>query len=67
MQLNNVYTPEMIIQCIDEVIAGTTERGRNMWQALLEMHPADNAHILANISDADLARLFVKFSQPKQL
>ena len=58
---------DLIVKNINEVIEGQTDQGRSLWQSLLEMHPADSAKILTYIADEQLALLFVKFSQPKQL
>jgi len=60
-------TTEQILQNIDEVIACSSDQGKNLWQSFLEMHPADSAQILTYLSDAKLAALFLKLPQPKQL
>ena len=58
---------DLIVKHINEVISLESDLGRSLWQSLLEMHPADSAKILTYISDEQLALLFVKFSQSKQL
>lgn len=64
---NTADTTAMIVQHVDEVVQGSTDLGRSLWQSFLEMHPADSAQVLTYISDQNLKHLFLKLSQPKQL
>ncbi len=56
-----------ILKNIDEVIAGSTDRGKALWQALLNMHHADIAQILENTDDQQLIQLFLKLPEHKQI
>lgn len=67
MEPKHTNTAEMIVQHVDEVITGSTDLGKSLWQSFLEMHPADSAQILTYLSDQQFAHLFLKLSQPKQL
>ncbi len=58
---------ELILVHIDEVIEQSSSQGATLWQAFLEMHPADSAKLLTHLSDDRLIRFFLKLSQPKQL
>ena len=65
--MESKHLHELIIQNIDEIIAGKTEQAKALWQAIVEMHPADSAQILSYVSDDRLKQFFLRFSQPKQL
>jgi magnesium transporter len=58
---------EMIMQNIDQIIAADTDQAIKLWQAYLDMHPADSAQILTYLSDDQLQAFFLKLSPPKQL
>ncbi len=58
---------ELIIANIDEFIALSTDQSKILWQAFLDMHPADSAKLLTYLSDEKLIKVFLKMSQTKQL
>lgn len=58
---------ELIIANIDEFIALNTDQSKILWQAFLDMHPADSAKLLTYLSDEKLIKVFLKMSQTKQL
>lgn len=67
MEPKHINTASMIVQHVDEVIAGETELAKSLWHSFLELHPADSAQILTYISDEQLVQIFQKLSQTKQL
>lgn len=58
---------DSIVKNICEIIKGQTELGKSLFQSFLDMHPADSALILTYISDEQLALLFPKLPESKQL
>lgn len=65
--MESKHVHELIIQNVDEIIQGNTEQAKVLWQALIDMHPADSAQLLTYVSDKQLVGLFLRFSQTKQL
>lgn len=65
--MESKHLHDLIISNIDDVIAQSTPESRSLWQAFLEMHPADSAQLLTYLSDDRLVALFLKLSQTKQL
>lgn len=67
MEPKHTSTTQDILRNIDEVIACSTDLGKDLWQNLLEMHHADIAQILENTQDEQLVQLFLKLPQHKQI
>ncbi|MBP9765442.1 magnesium transporter [Candidatus Babeliales bacterium] len=67
MEQKHINSTEEILQNIDEVIAGTTDRARVLLQVVIDMHPADSAQLLTRVTDRQLADLFIKMPPTKQL
>ncbi len=49
------------------VLEGTTERARELWSNLLQLHPADLADFISSIEPEDCKRFFTKFPAEIQL
>lgn len=59
---DNVFF-QKIIDTFPEVLAQTTQEGKDLWSALIESHPADIAQLLANLKDDQAFDLFSSFDQ----
>lgn len=49
---------EQIIEQLDDVIEQSSELGKELYKALLELHPADIAQFLETLPEQDFARIF---------
>lgn len=67
MEPKHTTTTQDILQNIEEVIACNTEHAKLLWQSMLEMHPADIAHILEQLKDQQLTNLFLKLPEHRQI
>ncbi len=67
MESKHTVTTQDILQNIEEVITCSTDRAKQLWQSLLEMHPADIAHVLELLRDEQLTELFLKLPQHHQI
>ncbi len=57
---------EEIRDSLDEVIRQQGGKGKSLWQSLLQIHPADIADLLAELSKDDARALFIALSKEKR-
>lgn len=67
MEPKHTSMTQDILKNIEEVITCSSEHGQELWQILLEMHPADIAQILEDTQDQYLTQLFLKLPEHKQI
>ena len=58
---------DIFIHNIEDIIEQKTKTGAELWEQLLELHPADIADILVQISQDQFNRIFIRFSFDFQL
>jgi magnesium transporter len=58
---------DIFIHNIEDIIEQETKTGTELWEQMLELHPADISDILEQISQDQFNRIFVKFSFEDQL